>query len=145
VAVAFSIAANSAFGDVYECVDPQGNKRFTNIKKEADEHGCKLLNVTVPNVTVPISEADRKRAEEYQRLRAATEARLTAERKARATAQIGMTMKEALSAGWGTTDRVARTKTASGTSEQWYYRRGAPGLDAYDFTNGVLTAIREER
>ena len=36
--------------DIYECVDPSGNKRFTNIKAEAK--GCKLLNVSVPN-TVP--------------------------------------------------------------------------------------------
>ena len=36
--------------DIYECVDPSGNKRFTNIKSEAK--GCKLLDVPVPN-TVP--------------------------------------------------------------------------------------------
>ena len=40
--------------DIYECVDPNGNKRFTNIKAEAK--GCKLLNVTVPNV-VPAPKA----------------------------------------------------------------------------------------
>ena len=36
--------------DIYECLDPSGNKRFTNIKSEAK--GCKLLDVPVPN-TVP--------------------------------------------------------------------------------------------
>jgi hypothetical protein len=36
--------------DIYECVDTNGNKRFTNIKAEAK--GCKLLNVSTPN-TVP--------------------------------------------------------------------------------------------
>ena len=42
--------AAPARADIYECVDPSGNKRFTNIKAEAK--GCKLLNVSVPN-TVP--------------------------------------------------------------------------------------------
>jgi len=37
--------------DIYECVDPSGNKRFTNIKAEAK--GCKLLNVSVPNTVPP--------------------------------------------------------------------------------------------
>ena len=40
--------------DIYECVDPSGNKRFTNIKAEAK--GCKLLNVSVPN-SVPAPKA----------------------------------------------------------------------------------------
>ena len=39
-----------ARADIYECMDPSGNKRFTNIKAEAK--GCKLLNVSIPN-TVP--------------------------------------------------------------------------------------------
>jgi hypothetical protein len=43
--------------DIYECVDPSGNKRFTNIKAEAK--GCKVLNVspvnTVPGTPVPRS------------------------------------------------------------------------------------------
>ena len=45
--LAISAAARA---DIYECVDPSGNKRFTNIKAEAK--GCKLLNVSVPN-TIP--------------------------------------------------------------------------------------------
>lgn len=43
--------------DIYECVDPNGAKRFTNIKAEAK--GCKLLNVspvnTMPGPPVPSS------------------------------------------------------------------------------------------
>ena len=37
--------------DIYECVDPSGNKRFTNIKSEAK--GCRLLDVPVPNTVPP--------------------------------------------------------------------------------------------
>ena len=44
------VVAAPARADIYECMDPSGNKRFTNIKAEAK--GCKLLNVSVPN-TVP--------------------------------------------------------------------------------------------
>lgn len=36
--------------EIYECVDPNGNKRFTNIKSEAK--GCKLLEIGPIN-TVP--------------------------------------------------------------------------------------------
>src|SRR5262245_23020421 len=45
-----ALSAPAVRADIYECVDPSGNKRFTNIKAEAK--GCKLLQVTVPN-TVP--------------------------------------------------------------------------------------------
>ena len=43
--------ATTLKADIYECVDPNGNKRFTNIKAEAK--GCKLLNVSVPNTVPP--------------------------------------------------------------------------------------------
>ena len=36
--------------DIYECLDANGNKRFTNIKAEAK--GCKVLNIATTN-TVP--------------------------------------------------------------------------------------------
>jgi hypothetical protein len=49
-----ALSAAAARADIYECVDPNGNKRFTNIKAEAK--GCKLLNVSVPN-TVPAPKA----------------------------------------------------------------------------------------
>lgn len=39
--------------DIYECVDPSGNKRFTNIKAEAK--GCKVLNVSPVNTVPPPS------------------------------------------------------------------------------------------
>jgi hypothetical protein len=44
----------NALADIYECVDQNGNKRFTNIKSEAK--GCKVLNVGPLN-TAPSSPA----------------------------------------------------------------------------------------
>ena len=44
------VMSSSAHGQIYECVDASGNKRFTNIKAEAK--GCKLLDVGPIN-TVP--------------------------------------------------------------------------------------------
>src|SRR5262249_32177507 len=46
-----AMAASALHAEIYECVDPSGNKRFTNIKAEAK--GCKLLNVPVPNTVSP--------------------------------------------------------------------------------------------
>jgi hypothetical protein len=43
--------APAAFADIWECTDPNGNKRFTNIKSEAK--GCRLMEVKVPINTVP--------------------------------------------------------------------------------------------
>ena len=42
--------APATLADIYECVEANGNKRFTNIKAEAK--GCKVLHVSTPN-TVP--------------------------------------------------------------------------------------------
>ena len=50
LALALAAFAPVLRADIYECVDANGNKRFTNIKAEAK--GCKLLNVAAPN-TVP--------------------------------------------------------------------------------------------
>ena len=47
----------TAHADIYECVDANGIKRFTNIKAEAK--GCKVLNISVPN-TVPAPQAPQK-------------------------------------------------------------------------------------
>ena len=46
-----AVFAPALRADIYECVDPNGNKRFTNIKAEAK--GCKLLNVSIPNTVSP--------------------------------------------------------------------------------------------
>ena len=54
IGLILGLSATALRADIYECVDPNGNKRFTNIKAEAK--GCKLLNVSIPNV-VPAPKA----------------------------------------------------------------------------------------
>jgi hypothetical protein len=51
IGVFLAMGVSAARADIYECVDPSGNKRFTNIKAEAK--GCKLLNVSIPNTVPP--------------------------------------------------------------------------------------------
>ena len=48
--VVIQMATATVRADIWECEDPGGNKRFTNIKLEAK--GCKQLTVT-PNVMSP--------------------------------------------------------------------------------------------
>jgi hypothetical protein len=48
-------SASSAYADIYECVDQNGNKRFTNIASEAK--GCKILNVGPVNTAPPSTPA----------------------------------------------------------------------------------------
>jgi len=43
-----ALPATPALADIWECVDQNGNKRFTNIQSEAK--GCKRLNIAPPNV-----------------------------------------------------------------------------------------------
>ena len=45
-----AVVAGPLHADIYECEEPGGTKRFTNIK--ADAKGCKQLTVT-PNVVSP--------------------------------------------------------------------------------------------
>jgi hypothetical protein len=47
-----AVITSNARADIYECVDQNGNKRFTNIASEAK--GCKVLNVGPLN-TAPSS------------------------------------------------------------------------------------------
>jgi hypothetical protein len=47
LAMLFVLAAPRAAADIWECVDVNGNKRFTNIKSEAK--GCKMLDVPATN------------------------------------------------------------------------------------------------
>lgn len=53
------LSASAAHAQIYECVDANGNKRFTNIKAEAK--GCKLLDVGPIN-TVPALKPQAKSA-----------------------------------------------------------------------------------
>lgn len=52
--VILALFATAVRAEIYECVDPNGNKRFTNIKSEAK--GCKLLDIGPIN-TVPAPRA----------------------------------------------------------------------------------------
>jgi hypothetical protein len=54
IGLLFAMSATPLRADIYECVDPSGNKLFTNNKAQAK--GCKLLSVSVPN-TVPAPKA----------------------------------------------------------------------------------------
>ncbi len=55
LALLLALFAPVVSADIWECIDENGNKRFTNIKSEAK--GCKLLNVgpsnTVSGVKAP--------------------------------------------------------------------------------------------
>ncbi len=46
-ALLFGVVAGPSYADMWECEEPGGGKRFTNIK--ADAKGCKQLTIT-PNV-----------------------------------------------------------------------------------------------
>ena len=47
LAMLLVLAAPRAAADIWECVDTNGNKRFTNIKSESK--GCKMLDVPATN------------------------------------------------------------------------------------------------
>ena len=49
--VMLAAASTGAAADIYECIDANGNKRFTNIAAEAK--GCRVLNVSVPPAPTP--------------------------------------------------------------------------------------------
>jgi len=82
-------------------------------------------------------------AKEREKARATLTTKLAAERRARDGAWIGMKKEQALAAGWGKPDKTYRTRTASGTFEQWHYRNYPSTVKSYDFINGVLTAIQD--
>lgn len=101
----------SAYGQIYECVDASGNKRFTNIKSEAK--GCKLLDVgpinTVPAVkpgnktapgptTFPKVDAATQRERDADRRRI-LEQELTNEQKQLAVAQKELAEQQAVRHG----------------------------------------------
>ncbi len=52
-------SASALRAEIYECVDQNGNKRFTNIKSEAK--GCKPMNI-VPAPSIPSPRPEAKRA-----------------------------------------------------------------------------------
>lgn len=59
ISLPLAAAALPLRAEIYECVDENGNKRFTNITKEAK--GCKALNIAPP-ATAPGNKAQAKPA-----------------------------------------------------------------------------------
>jgi uncharacterized protein DUF4124 len=59
LAVFLALAAPALCAEIYECIDQNGNKRFTNIKSEAK--GCKPMNIPIPN-TPPAPKSQAKGA-----------------------------------------------------------------------------------
>jgi hypothetical protein len=59
LAAAITVFAGAARADIWECVDSNGNKRFTNIKSEAT--GCRMLHVAPLN-TVPATKKPQAQA-----------------------------------------------------------------------------------
>lgn len=47
ISLALAVVSPAAQGEIYECIDESGNKRFTNIKSEAK--GCKALAIAPPS------------------------------------------------------------------------------------------------
>lgn len=73
----------AALAEIWECIDENGGRRFTNIRSEAK--GCRLLDVGIPN-TVPSPKAPTKKAavpspEGFPRIDAETQRRRDAERR----------------------------------------------------------------
>ncbi len=48
LAVSLTFAAFAVRAEIYECIDPSGNKLFTNSSVEAKAKGCKPMNIAPP-------------------------------------------------------------------------------------------------
>jgi hypothetical protein len=59
LAVLFALCAGAVHADIWECMDENGNKRFTNIQSEA--RGCRMLKVSPIN-TAPATKSQAKAA-----------------------------------------------------------------------------------
>jgi hypothetical protein len=107
----------SAWAEIYECVDPNGSRRFTNIKAEAK--GCKVLDIgpinTVPAPrpsaklpapsNFPAVDASTQRARDTDRRRI-LEQELANEQKLLATAQRELAEQQSIRPGEEPNERV---------------------------------------
>ena len=66
------------------------------------------------------------------------ELRKEKEKKKQRGVNIGMTKQQVLDSMWGEPEKINKTTTAYGTSEQWVY----PNNNYLYFENGILTAIQ---
>jgi hypothetical protein len=74
-----SCAAGTLRAEIYECVEPGGQKKFTNIKSEAK--GCKLLDIVPNTVSVPKSKSETKGPASFPRVDAKTQKQRDADRR----------------------------------------------------------------
>lgn len=65
-----------------------------------------------------------------------------AEWNAKGEPKVGMTATQAEKTTWGFPDKINKSTSASGVSEQWVYRRGNSSKYLY-FQNGKLTTIQD--
>ena len=57
----FLMLSSGLYAEIYECMEPDGNKLFTDNVKTAKAKGCKAMNLGPPNtVTVPASKPQGK-------------------------------------------------------------------------------------
>jgi hypothetical protein len=72
LAMFLSAASLPARGEIYECIDQSGNKRFTNIPAEA--RGCRALNVPTYASAPPVQSAPMVRPQPHRTPAVATPA-----------------------------------------------------------------------
>ncbi|UTO20610.1 hypothetical protein NGC85_05880 [Acinetobacter sp. Z1] len=65
-----------------------------------------------------------------------------AEWNAKGEPKVGMTATQAEKTTWGYPDKINKSTSATGVSEQWVYRRGNSSKYLY-FQNGKLTTIQD--
>jgi hypothetical protein len=60
LAISLLFAASAVHAEIYECIDQNGNKRFTNIGSEAK--GCKPMKIAPPAAVMPSKSATKSAA-----------------------------------------------------------------------------------
>lgn len=113
-----AFAPSNSLADIYSYQDERGVTHYSNIKKEGY-----VLRHAIPKSTPDSEAAERDLAKQ----------------RARPEAKIGMTTDQVLhSSSWGKPERMHRTSTKSGHTEQWVY----PGGFYLYFTAGRVSAIQ---
>lgn len=112
----------TVFADTWECID-SGDGHVYKATQSVPVDGCKLIAKT-------------PESEEIKRIRALVNIPLS---ERATTVEIGMSKTNVLLSRWGSPEKVNRTTTARGVSEQWVYEGGR----YLYFENGIVTAIEE--
>ncbi len=124
------LIANHAFADTWECVDStDGHKYRVSQNVQADlctkiDNVDHYLDSLPPEVRNAVLEMRKPRSPSAQIL----------------DVEIGMTSNDVRrSLAWGAPDKINKTVTARGTSEQWVYKNN----QYLYFENNILTAIQK--